>query len=132
MSKFGSSMNDDLDPLVTDRQFFNALVDPSVEALDRILADDFVLIEVMGGSEVTKSSLLGAIESGQLKFEAIEAADMRARLYQTTAVVTGRTQMSGRMGETPFVARSRYTHVYVEQQGRWRLVTAQGTLIAGE
>jgi hypothetical protein len=125
-------MNDELDPLVTDRQFFSALVDGSVKNLDQILADDFVLIEVMGGSEVSKSSLLGVIESGQLKFEAIEPADRRVRLYRTIAVVTGRTQMRTRLGETLFAIESRYTHVYVEQEGRWRLVAAQGTQIAGE
>jgi predicted DNA-binding protein YlxM (UPF0122 family) len=125
-------MNDELDPLVTDRQFFSALVDESVKVLDQVLADDFVLIEVMGGSEVSKSSLIGAIESGQLKFEAIEPADRSLRLYQTTAVVTGRMQMSVRLGETLFAIRSRYTHVYVEQEGRWRLAAAQGTQIAGE
>jgi hypothetical protein len=125
-------MNDGLDPLVTDHQFFSALIAGRVEDLDQILADDFVMIEVMGGSEVTKSSLLGAIESGQLKFEAVEPAEMRVRIYHTTAVVTGRTQMSGRFGETPFAVRSRYTHVYVEEQSRWRLVAAQGTQITGE
>jgi hypothetical protein len=125
-------MKHKLDPLVNDRQFFSALVDASVKDLDQILADDFVLIEVMGGSEVSKSSLLGAIESGQLKFETIEPADGRVRFYRTTAVVTGRTQMNARLGETPFAIRSRYTHVYVEQEGRWRLVAAQGTQIAGE
>jgi hypothetical protein len=125
-------MNDELDPLVTDRQFFSALVAGSAEDLDQILADDFVLVEVMGGSEVSKSSLLGAIESGQLKFETIEPADRHVRLYRTTAVITGRTQMSTRLGETLFAIRSRYTHVYVEQEGRWRMVAAQGTQIAGE
>jgi ketosteroid isomerase-like protein len=125
-------MNDELDPLVTDRQFFSALIAGSLENLSQILADDFIMIEVMGGSEVTKSSLLGAMESGQLEFETVEPAEMRVRTYQTTAVVTGRTQMSGRFAGTPFAVSSRYTHVYVEQQGRWRLAAAQGTQIAGE
>ncbi len=123
-------MKNELDPLAAERQFFSALVDASVEALDRVLADDFILIDVMSGSEITKSSLLAVIGSGQLKFEAIEPADPLVRLYQTTAVITGRTQMSGRFGETPFTVSSRYTHVYVEQQGQWRLVTAQGTQIS--
>jgi hypothetical protein len=125
-------MNDEMDPLVTDGQFFSALVNGNVEDLGQILADDFLLIEVMGGSEVTKPSLLEAIDSGQLKFEAIQPADTRARLYRTTAVVTGRTQMSALLGDTPIAIKSRYTHVYVEQEGRWRLVAAQGTQIAGE
>jgi hypothetical protein len=122
-------VNNELGPLATERQFFTALSAARVEELDRIMADDFILIEVMGGSEITKTSLLAAIRSGQLKFGPIEPADVRVRIYQTTAVITGRTQMSGQLGETPFATESRYTHVYVEEQGRWRLVTAQGTQI---
>jgi hypothetical protein len=125
-------MTDELDPLTAERNFFTALVEGSVEDLDRVLADDFILIEVMGGSEITKSSLLAAIGSGQLKFEAIEPADSRLRVYQSTAVITGRTQMKGRFGEAPFTASSRYTHVFVEQDGRWRIVSAQGTQIAAQ
>jgi len=37
--------------------------------------------------------------------------------------------MRGRFGNQAFAARSRYTHVYIEQEGRWRLVAAQGTQI---
>jgi hypothetical protein len=51
------------------------------------------------------------------------------RLYETTAVVTGRTRMKGRLGDAPFAASSRHTHVFVMQQGEWRLVAAQGTQI---
>jgi hypothetical protein len=40
--------------------------------------------------------------------------------------------MAGQGGGQAWSARSRYTHVFVEQKGRWRLVAAQGTLIAGE
>ena len=67
--------------------------------------------------------------SGQVKFETIEPAEQRVRLYGTTAVITGRTQMSGLLGGAPFAASSRYTHVYVMQQNEWRLATAQGTQI---
>jgi len=125
-------MTDELDPLTAERNFFTALVEGSVEDLDQLLADDFILIEVIGGSEITKSSLLAAIGSGQLKFEAIEPADSRLRVYQGAAVITGRTQMKGRFGEAPFTASSRYTHVFVEQDGRWRMVSAQGTQISAQ
>jgi hypothetical protein len=89
-----------------------------------------MLIDVMGGSEIPKAMLLEVIRSGQLKFETIERLDSHVRLYQSTAVVTGSTQMSGRFGATPFTAHSRYTHVFVEQQSEWRLVAAQGTQIS--
>jgi ketosteroid isomerase-like protein len=125
-------MNDRPDPVEVDRQFFRALIHADLASLEQILTDDFLLIDVMQGSEITKSQLLGAIESGLVKFESIDPADTRARFYRTTAVVTGRTLMCGRAGNAPFTTKSRYTHVYVEQTQRWRLASAQGTQIVGE
>jgi Domain of unknown function (DUF4440) len=122
-------MDEPSDPLAADRQFFAALIDARRDVLDRLLADDFLLIDVMTGSEVPRDAFLALVGSGQLKFEAIEPAEVRVRLYPPAAVVTGRTRMQGRYEETPFEARSRYTHVYVDHQGRWRMVTAQGTPI---
>ena len=123
-------MKNDLDPLATDRQFFTALIRNDLATLDAMLAEDFVLIEVMGGSEVSKSDLLEVLRSGQLKFLTIEPADNRVRLHETTAIVSGRTEMTGHFGETPFSTKSRYTHVYVRQSDRWRMVSAQGTAIS--
>ena len=125
-------MDEASDPLAAERAFFTALVEAGLEALDRVLADDFLLIDVMRGAEITRAALLAVLGSGQLRFEVIEPAEQRVRRYQATAVVTGRTRMSGQFGGTPFAALSRYTHVYVEQHGRWRLVAAQGTPIASE
>jgi hypothetical protein len=65
-------MKDNLDSLGTDGLFFTSLVEAGLEALDGLLSDDFILIDVMSGSEITKSSLLSAIRSGQLWFEGIE------------------------------------------------------------
>ena len=118
-----------LDPLAVDRQFFTSLIEADFQALDRLLARDFMLIDVMSGSEISKSSLFAVMGSGQVKFEAIEPAENLVRLYQMTAVVTGRTQMKGVLGDTPFSVSSRYTHVYVAQQSEWRLVAAQGTKV---
>jgi ketosteroid isomerase-like protein len=120
------------DPLAADRQFFAALLAGSAGDLDRILTDDFVIIDVMSGAEATKPAFLAVVGSGDLRFEAIEPAENRVRLYGQTAVITGRTRMRGSYAGAPFAARSRYTHVFVEQAGRWRLASAQGTPIAGE
>jgi hypothetical protein len=126
------SIGDQSDPLGADRSFFTTLLEARIEALNRLLSDDFILIDVMSGSEITKSMFLSVIESGQLQFEAIEPLNPRMRLYEATAVINGETQMRGRYGEIPFTVRSRYTHVYVEQEGRWRLVAAQGTQISAD
>jgi ketosteroid isomerase-like protein len=119
-----------MNPLTADRRFFAGLIAGDVRSLDHILAEDFLLIDVMNGSEISKPAFLAAIGAGQIKFESIEPAENRVRLYQTTAIITGRTEMAGLIGGTSFAASSRYTHVFVDQQGEWRLVTAQGTQIS--
>jgi ketosteroid isomerase-like protein len=118
------------DPVATDREFFASLIGRDMAALERILAADFLLIDVVTGSEVPRDVFLDLVGSGQLGFDAIDPAGTRVRRYGTTAVVTGRTEMKGRFDGTPFTSSSRYTHVFVEQEGRWRLVSAQGTQIA--
>src|SRR2546426_11236458 len=119
-------MHNQSDPLAAEQQFLTSLIGSDVGALDRILGDDFLLIDVMTGSEVRKPDLLAVLRSGQLKFEAIEPIESQVRHFGITAVITGRTEMSGRFGETPFKASSRYTHVFVKDQDQWRLVSAQG------
>jgi ketosteroid isomerase-like protein len=127
-------MQSESDPIAADRQFFAALIAADTAALGRLLADDFVLIDVMTGSEVPRAALLDVVGSGQLVFETIDPAEVRCRRYGATAVVTGRTRMAGRYAGAAFGAASRYTHVHVEQPGGggWRMVAAQGTPIAGE
>jgi ketosteroid isomerase-like protein len=114
-----------------ERTFFGSLIEADLKGLDRLLADDFVLVDVFQGNEIVKASLLEAVGSGQVKFDAITAADNRVRVYGTTAVVHGRTHMTGRFVDAPYEVHSRYTHVYVMREGAWRLVSAQGTQITG-
>lgn len=117
-------MQDPSSPLATQRQFFDSLISSDRPSLDQLLADDFVLIDVMGGPEITKPDLLKTLGSGELKFEAIEPADTRVRIYGHAAVITGRMRIGGRVEQMPFVVRSRYTYLFVQQQERWRLVSA--------
>jgi uncharacterized protein DUF4440 len=122
-------MKNELNPLVAEQEFFGALIAGKVEVLDRLLVDAFILVDVMRGGEITKPGLLAAVASGQAKFESIEPSEARVRRFGSTAIVNGRTEMRGRVGDTAFAVRSRYTLVYVEQQGRLRLASAQGTQI---
>ena len=126
------AMSVETDVLGAERQFFTALIAADGTALERLLADDFVLIDVMRGAEVSKQDLLAALGAGQVRFEAIEASDARVRMYGDAAVVTGRTEMRIRIGADSAAVRSRYTHVFARQDHEWRFVSAQGTQIAQE
>ena len=123
-------METKLDPLVTERAFFSALLSGNIDSLDSILADDFLMVDLLSGSEITKPMLLAAVASSQVKFEAIDPVESKTRIYSCdTAVVVGRTEMRFRAGENSFSFSSRYTHVFVLNDGTWQLASAQGTQI---
>jgi ketosteroid isomerase-like protein/GNAT superfamily N-acetyltransferase len=118
--------------LTCDESFFAALLAADHDLLGTILADDFVIIDVLSGQVARRDELLGAISSGQLRFIAVTryAEERSARLRDSAAVVTGRTQMVMRYLGNDVTAQSRYTHVYTRDSGRWRLMSAQGTPVS--
>jgi len=118
------------EPIGADREFLRALVAREFDLVERILADDFVLID-LSGAVVPKEGFLAGLRSGDLNFEAIQPEDVSAHVYDGTALVRGRTAMRGSFKGAPFAFNSRYTHTYIQQSGRWRMVAAQGTPIVG-
>lgn len=110
--------------------FFGALLRGDADALRAVLTADFLLIDVMSGSEIPGDVLIDVVGSRRLRFESIERIDSRVRHYGNTAVVTGQTRMRGSFGDERFDAHSRYTHVYVRNDDTWQLASAQGTSIA--
>jgi len=113
-----------------EEMFFAALLRSDGNALRGILTTDFLLIDVMSGSEVPRDTLIELVGSGQLRFESVERIDSRVRQYGNAAIVTGQTRMRGSFGDQRFEAHSRYTHVYVRHDDTWQLASAQGTPIA--
>ena len=111
-------------------RFFAALLGADGKALDALLTPDFVLIDVMTGSEIPGPVLRELVAARQLVFESIERIDFRVRAYGSAAVVTGQTRMRGNYQQQSWSAHSRYTHVYVRGEDGWHLASAQGTAIA--
>lgn len=111
-------------------RFFQALLEADGAALAALLTDDFVLVDVMSGSEVPGALLAQLVASRELVFGQVEQVDSRVRQYGTAAVVVGETRMRGHFGELDWTAHSRYTHVYVNLGSGWQLASAQGTPIS--
>jgi hypothetical protein len=119
-------------PLEAEDRFFAALLESDGGALDRVLSDDFIMIDVMRGGQIQKQELLAVVTSRQLRFESIRRFDPRVRIYGMAAVITGSTLMTMRFEETQFQVNSRYTHIFVHQDETWRLASAQGTRIESD
>src|SRR5215472_17285248 len=117
--------------LACDESFFTALLAADHELLAAILADDFLIIDVLSGQVTRRDELLGAISSGQLRFAEVtrHAEERSVRLRDSAAVVAGRTRMVMCHQGDEVTAQSRYTHVLARDHGQWRLMSAQGTPI---
>ena len=114
----------------TDDQFLEALATADVDALDALLADDFLIVDVFAGSIADRHALIESVGSDLLDFGAIEVVERATRRYGDIAVVVGRTRMAGSFEGAGFEVASRYTHVLRHAAGgSWQLVNAQGTQV---
>jgi ketosteroid isomerase-like protein len=118
-----------------DDRFFAALLAADGGALDELLVEDFVIVDVLSGSVADKSDLVPVVASAALAFDEIErdVDDRQVRLHDSTAIVVGRTQMRGHYEGQPWSAASRYIHVFTRafNVNGWRMASAQGTPIVG-
>ena len=104
-------------------EIIQALGRTDIVALDRLYADDYILTQSFGIT--TKAQLLDAWKSGSLKYTSCSDKDRSVRVYDDTAVTTGILMLKGQNQNADFTSNTRYTGVWVKQQGRWRLVAAQ-------
>lgn len=116
--------------IAMEHAFDTALVAADWHTIGRILADDLLMID-LSGRAITKADLLGAMQSKELAFRNIEPSDISVRVFDNTAVVTGRTAMKADYQGAAFEANTRYTHVYVNRAAGWAMVHAQGTIVSG-
>ena len=104
-----------------DSERIQAQIGADIVALNRIYADDFIGVGP-SGTVRTKPQVISDFTSGGLKFQSITTDDVQVRVYGNTAVETGRSTMNGQDKGKTVPRDTRFTRVWVKQQGRWRLV----------
>jgi ketosteroid isomerase-like protein len=115
--------------LKVEEELDRAFAEGDTATLDRIWADDVVYTSA-NGRVLDKAQYLARFRSGTRTFDSFAHDDIRVRLYENMAIVTGRSTSvlhdAGRLSAGP----RRFTHIYVKRGGRWRLVAHQVTDIA--
>jgi ketosteroid isomerase-like protein len=104
-----------------DNERIQAQIHADRTALDRIYADDFIGVGP-SGTVRTKTQVISDFTSGDLKFQSITTDEVQVRVYENTAVETGLSTMVGQDKGKAVPRDTRFTRVWVKQQGRWRLV----------
>jgi len=104
-----------------DSERIQAQIHADAAALDRIYADDFIGVGP-SGTVRSKAQVIADFTSGDLRFQSISTDDVQVRVYGNAAVETGRSIMDGQDKGKAVPRDTRFTRVWIQQQGRWRLV----------
>jgi ketosteroid isomerase-like protein len=96
-------------------------------AMDRILADDFVLVTGRGRI-LTKADLLQEARGGTIAYERQEASERTVRVWGDTAVVTALLWARGTENGEPFDYRLWFSDTYVRTASGWRYVLGQASM----
>ena len=129
-STMGSKRDRDFEKeiLEVESKFGEAMIQNDVEAIGRILSDDWIIIDPEGGV-VDKSRFLDVIRSGALKHEAMDSEDIRVRTYPNTATVTAVTHTRTKYLGKEFTTHERATDVFVKKDERWQCVITHLTTL---
>jgi ketosteroid isomerase-like protein len=107
----------------------DAVLKRNVQALDQLLAEDYIAITA-NGSLQSKEQTLENLKAGSLHLSAIDFSDRKVRFYGQTALVTSRAEISGKTGEGDASGSYRYTRVYVRDgHGDWKIVSFEASRI---
>jgi ketosteroid isomerase-like protein len=99
-----------------------AHVQGDAAALGRLFADDLVVM-VPGMRVMTKADAVGMFTSGRMKFDRYETSETKFRVYDATAIVTGRLRRARVIAGATVDDDWRFTKVYLRRADGWRVVS---------
>ena len=110
-----------------DTQYQAAVEKNDAATMDRILADDFVLV-VGSGKVFTKADLLNEARSGRTVYEHQSDTEQTVRIWGDTAVVTAKLWEKGTDNGKAFDKTLWFSDTYVRTPAGWRYVFGQASL----
>jgi ketosteroid isomerase-like protein len=107
----------------------NAVLKSDINAMNALLADDYMAITASGMLQ-TKQESLASMRAHRLHFTTLLLSDRKVRFYGKTALVTSKAEVQGTTPEGDISGDFRYTRVYVrDNQGRWKIVSFESSRI---
>jgi len=106
-----------------------AQLNADVDAMDKLLSDDYVGI-TMTGQVVTKMQQLDRMRNRSLVLSKIDLDDVKVKLIGTTAIVTSRAEVEGTDDGASMHGTFRYTRVYTRlPSGSWKITNFEATRV---
>ena len=112
--------------MALDKRRMEAMCRGDIPALNALLSEDLVYTHSSPRVD-TKQSLLGGMESGTTVYTSIEPSEVRAQAFENAVVLTGVAHIGVTANGRPLSFGVRFTDVYVNSGGEWRMVAWQST-----
>jgi ketosteroid isomerase-like protein len=109
----------------------HAIESKDTRALDQLLANTFVAVEI-DGSVSSKSEFLASIKAPEYQPSQAVNEQMNVQVYGNAAVVVGIFRIKGMEKGKPYVHRERFTDTWIKQNQAWQCVASQATLITAK
>ena len=110
-----------------DTEYQAAVKTNDFATMDRILADDFVLV-TGSGKTYSKQDLINESRSGTFVYEHQEDTEKAVRAWGDTAIVTAKLWEKGTNGGKAFDYTVWFSDVYIRTPQGWRYVFGQSSL----
>jgi ketosteroid isomerase-like protein len=121
-----SSVDDEKAVAALDTEYQAAVKRNAAATMDRLLADDFVLVTGFG-KIYTKADLLEEARSKRLVYEHQEDSEQKVRVWGDTAVITALLWAKGTESGKPFDYKVWFSDTYVRMPNGWRYVFGQAS-----
>ncbi len=109
-----------------DKEYQAAVKKNDAEIMDRILADDFVLVTGLGKT-YSKADLLAEARGQRTTYDRQEDSEQQVRVWGDTAVVTALLWAKGTEDGKAFEYKLWFSDTYVRTPEGWRYVLAQAS-----
>ena len=110
-----------------DTEYQAAVKKNDAATMDRILADDFILVTGRG-KVYNKADLLKSARDKEAVYEHQEDTEQTVRVWGDTAVITALLWAEGTQGGKAFDYKLWFSDTYVRTPGGWRYVFGQASL----
>jgi ketosteroid isomerase-like protein len=109
-----------------DHKRMTAMAEKDLKTLNELISDDLVYTHSSARLD-TKQSLIGNMESGSTVYTSVVPSNVKAQDLGDTVVLTGECRIGVNSNGRPNSFGVRFTDVYANKGGKWRMVTWQST-----
>ena len=96
--------------------------------MEEMLADDYCLTSP-DGHLVSKNDFIERIKDGTFVIDSLDYSDMKVRIWDKTAVVTGRITLKAKWADNDIGGQYAFTDTFINRDNKWLEVAGQVTKV---